>query len=74
MATRVGDIPEILDDTCGVLVRPEDADGLAAAVCRVARDDSLRERLGRAARERILERGLTLDSSLRAYEKCYAEL
>jgi glycosyltransferase involved in cell wall biosynthesis len=39
-----------------LLVPPRDAGRLATAIARLARDDALRERLGRAARTRAVER------------------
>jgi len=74
VATRVGDIPEILDETCGALIPPNAPIALAEAVARLAGDGELRARLGRAAHERIRRRGLTLDGSLRTYERLYEEL
>jgi glycosyltransferase involved in cell wall biosynthesis len=53
VATRVGGVPELLDDGVhGLLVPPEDADALAAALERVVAEPELRARLGAAARER----------------------
>jgi glycosyltransferase involved in cell wall biosynthesis len=70
----VGDIPEILDESCGALIPPDAPGALAEAVARLAGSGELRARLGRAAHERIRERGLTLDESLRRYERLYEEL
>jgi glycosyltransferase involved in cell wall biosynthesis len=74
VAARVGDIPEILDETCGSLVPPNDPGALADAVGRFAGDEDFRLRIGRAAHERIRALGLTLDDSVRAYEKSYEEI
>ena len=53
VATRVGGIPEIVDDgTTGVLVEPGDGRGLADAVAGLIADAARRERLGAAARLR----------------------
>ena len=73
VATRVGDIPEILDETCGILVEPDDPAALAGAVARLLTEPLLRENLGGKAHARIVERGLTLDASVRAYERLYSE-
>jgi glycosyltransferase involved in cell wall biosynthesis len=57
VATRVGGIPEIIDDGVnGLLVDEGDVDGLAAALERIVRDDALRTMLGANARARFFER------------------
>jgi len=71
VATRVGDIEEILDDTCGALIEPDEPQQLAQAVCALLQDDERRGQLARNAHERIAERGLTLDDSIRRYEELY---
>jgi glycosyltransferase involved in cell wall biosynthesis len=54
VSTRLAAIPEIIDDGVdGILVPPNDAAALAAAVTTLAADAALRERLGRNARRRI---------------------
>lgn len=55
VACRVGGVPEVvLDGETGLLVPPEDPHALAEAIVLLLRDDHLRERLGRAGRERYL--------------------
>ena len=73
VATRVGDIPEILDETCGVLVEPDDPAGIACAVSRLLAGPLVREKPAGKAHARINERGLTLAASVRAYERLYCE-
>jgi glycosyltransferase involved in cell wall biosynthesis len=53
VATRVGDMPSILGDA-GVLVPPEDARALGAAMAAVLDDPARRRALGAAARKRFL--------------------
>ena len=61
LTTRHGGIPEIVDDgVTGLLAAERDVDGLADAMYRIARDRTLADRLGRAAREKV-ERDLDLD-------------
>jgi glycosyltransferase involved in cell wall biosynthesis len=43
-----GGVREIVDETCGVLVSPEDTAALAASLSRLIRDQSLRAKLGTA--------------------------
>jgi glycosyltransferase involved in cell wall biosynthesis len=55
VGSRVGGIPAIIEDgATGILVDPGKAEPLAAAVRRLAGDGALRERMGRAARERVM--------------------
>jgi glycosyltransferase involved in cell wall biosynthesis len=51
IATNVGGIPEVIrHDKTGVLVLPDDPDGLAAAMVSLLRDEPRRRALGEAAR------------------------
>ncbi len=53
VATRHGGIPEeVVDGESGLLVDEQDAEGLADAIARLARDRALRDAMGAAARER----------------------
>jgi glycosyltransferase involved in cell wall biosynthesis len=57
VATRTGGLPELVDDgVTGLLVEPDDPDGLAAAIARLAGDEAARIRFGRAGAARVLER------------------
>jgi glycosyltransferase involved in cell wall biosynthesis len=59
VASRIGEIPELLEDGVqGVLCRPGDARSLADALARLAADPGLRRRLGNAGRE-LVARGHT---------------
>ncbi len=54
VATRVGGIPDIVEDgTTGLLVPPEDAPALADALVRVLSDRALAERIGAAGRTAV---------------------
>lgn len=74
LATRVGDIAEILDDSCGMLVPPNDPAKMAAALSALIHEGDRRARLGAAAHERIFSRRLTLGDSIRRYEELYEGL
>lgn len=56
IASRIGGIPEVVgsSDACGVLVPPGDVDALAAGIRSLLADPETRQRVGAAARERIL--------------------
>lgn len=74
VATTVGDIREILDEGCGVLIPPADATTLAAAVARLALSPATARALAARARQKLQERGLTLNQSIRHYEELYSRL
>jgi len=55
IASRAGGAPEaVLDGATGLLVPPDDRDALAGALDRLLADDELRDRMGRAGRERAV--------------------
>ena len=70
VATSVGGIPEQLGTGSGLLVAPEDADGVADAVLRLAEAPELRARLGEAARERALTL-FSLETQAAALDRVY---
>ena len=74
VATRVGGVPELLDeDVHGLLVAPGDAGALAGACAALLADPDRRRRIGAAARERrVAEHGL--DVMVRRIEELYLRL
>jgi glycosyltransferase involved in cell wall biosynthesis len=57
VATRVGGVPDVVQEgEDGFLVEPGATDDLADRLAELARDPKLRERMGRAGRERVLPR------------------
>jgi glycosyltransferase involved in cell wall biosynthesis len=56
VSTRVGAVPEALDDASAPLVRPEDPAELAEAVIRTLREPELSARLASRGRETVLGR------------------
>jgi glycosyltransferase involved in cell wall biosynthesis len=70
VASRVGGIPEVVDEGVqGLLVPVGDGDALAAALARYAQDAGLRTTHGVAARARVEDR-----FSLRAMVAAYGAL
>jgi len=56
IGTRLGGIPEVIDDgQSGLLVPRDDPAALAAAICRLIEDDELRRSMGRAGRARCAQ-------------------
>ncbi len=57
VSTRVGGVPDVVEEGVdGFLAEPDDAEGLADALARLAADPELRARMGAAGRERALRR------------------
>jgi glycosyltransferase involved in cell wall biosynthesis len=57
VATRVGGVPDVVDDGAdGFLVEVGDVDGLADRLALLARDPELRERFGAAGRAKVVPR------------------
>lgn len=74
VATRVGGLPEVVEDGVqGLLVEPRDPEALAEALARLLGDASLRQRFGEAARVRQRTR-FDLDAAVRQIEDLYDQL
>ena len=74
VATRVGGIPEVIDDGVeGLLVPPGDPASLARAVRRLLDDPDQRERLGSAARRRQ-QAFFRLDQTTAVLQQLYEDL
>lgn len=73
VATRVGGIPDAVEDGCtGLLVPPGSPERLAGAIARLAADEGLRASMGEAGR--LKARGLyTASAVLAQLEALYAE-
>jgi glycosyltransferase involved in cell wall biosynthesis len=57
VASRIGDIPNVIDDgRNGLLCTPGDPVALANTLGRLRDDEALRRRLGRSAREKVLHK------------------
>jgi sugar transferase (PEP-CTERM/EpsH1 system associated) len=74
IATRVGGVPEIVQDgATGLLVAPGDEDALLDALSRLAADNALCARLADAGREQVRAR-FTIEQMVRNLETIYEEL
>ena len=74
IATRVGGIPEIVEDgASGILIPPRDRESLTQAILRLATDSELRAAMGRAGRA-IAEERFDLNRNLDQMEALYREV
>jgi len=74
VATRVGGIPEIVDDGVdGILVPPADSQALADAIAVLINDPARRLRMAGAGREKVLRR-FRFEGMVRSYEAIYRRL
>jgi sugar transferase (PEP-CTERM/EpsH1 system associated) len=74
VGTRVGGLPEVVDDgVTGMLVPPDDAPAMAAALARYAADPGVARLHGVAGRERILNR-YNMPAMVAAYQSMYDTL
>jgi glycosyltransferase involved in cell wall biosynthesis len=70
VASRLGQIASvIMNGKNGVLVEPNDADALAQAIGHLAKDKELRQRLGSAARQTVIERYTWRHNAARVFER-----
>jgi L-malate glycosyltransferase len=72
VATRTGGVPEVVGDG-GLLAEVGDVPALAAAVEKLLIDESLREKMGAAARARAQSR-FALPQMIDRWQACYAEV
>ncbi len=72
VATTGGALPEVVGTSgeTGVLVEPNNPEALVAAIGQLLDDQSLRERLGAAGRERVISR-FTWEVTARGTAACY---
>ena len=74
VATRVGGVPDLIDDGVhGRLVEPQDPDAFAAAVAELLRDPERAREMGRRGQERRREE-FDIDVMVRRLEELYVRL
>ncbi len=74
IASRVGGLPEVVDDEQnGLLIPPENPVALAQAITRLSQDETLRQQWGRSARKKV-ERDFSVESIVTRFEALCAEL
>jgi len=65
VATRTGSVPELVDESCGILVEQRDPAALAEALGRLIEDPALRGRLGENGRHKVLAEFETSETTKR---------
>lgn len=74
VASRVGGLPEVIDDgVTGFLHPPDDLDGMAGSIVRLLGDPALHARIAAAARQAAVER-FSASRIVPMYEAAYAAL
>jgi glycosyltransferase involved in cell wall biosynthesis len=73
IASPVGGIPELIDESCAIFVEPGDAHRLADALSLVVQDDQKRIRLGSAALQRSRDE-FDVDVIWRKIDRLYREV
>ncbi len=72
IVTRMGALPELIDETDGLVVEPADADALAQAMRMLADDPEKADAMGRVGRAKLLEK-FTPDVHYRELVRVYQE-
>jgi len=74
VASRVGGLPEVIDDgVTGYLCSPDDIGGMADRGVRLLTDGALKARIARAAAASVRER-FCADLVVPEYERCYHDV
>jgi L-malate glycosyltransferase len=74
VASRVGGLPEVIEDgVSGFLHHPDALDEMASSAVRVLRDPALHRRVGEAACRRVRDR-FCAERIVPMYEACYLEM
>lgn len=55
IASRVDGVPEVVDESCGFLIEPNQVKAFADKIVLLAKDQPLRQRLGMAGRNRVIQ-------------------
>jgi glycosyltransferase involved in cell wall biosynthesis len=73
ICTAVGGVPELVEDGCGLLVPPQDAQALSKAMSYMLENPNARKSMGEKSARRAIER-FDLRAMTEAYEDLYKEL
>jgi len=72
VASRIGGIPDLVDESTGILVDHDDIAGFGAAINQLLDDDAVRAAMGAAARSRssLFMQDVIVDRIVAVYERC----
>ncbi len=75
IGTRVGGIPELIEDgVSGLLVPPADPGAMAVALRRLISDPTLRRTFGEAGRRHVLDSGMTREGMIQTHLDIYQSI
>ncbi len=75
IGTRCGGVTDLIQDgDNGLLVPAGEVAALADALKQLMRDNALRERFSARASQSVLNKGMTADKMVQAYEQLYSEI
>jgi len=55
VVTKAGALPEVVDDSCGILVEPGDSRALSDAIMEIMKNKKARSRMGANGRKRAVD-------------------
>ena len=70
VATDVGGVTEALDNSCGYICKPKDAEDIGNRVVELLKNKELREQMGVNARKKVID-NFTIGKFITAYEEVY---
>jgi glycosyltransferase involved in cell wall biosynthesis len=70
VATDVGGVTEALDESCGYICKPKDAEDIGNRVVELLNNKELREQMGINARKKVID-NFTIGKFINAYEDVY---
>jgi len=73
VATRVGGVPEILDDDCALLIPPDDPEALIEGILRYIQHPALIDIYGKRAQQKV-EAQFSIEKMIQDYEGLYQQL
>ncbi len=73
VATAVGGVPDLVDHRSGILIGPDDVEGLMCALVQVLSNPQLRDELGAGGLQRVRD-DFDIERTWRVLDELYDEL